>query len=477
MSYSQNLTIGKSVNNCFKIESYKNKVLSKTGSGFILFKNGSDFQSSNNKLISYTCLTNEHVLENVDSAVLVFSDQTRITIKGFITSNHQLDACLFIFETSLQFTGLISNYKLIETPSYEVGDKIYTISSPKGLLNTYSEGVISAKRKSETKELIQLTAPISPGSSGGLLSNINGFPIGLLVSQYSEGQNLNFAIPISLIFTSLLSKGIVNSSLRFSDPNKIYELKNLGDYLKENDPILADIQKTIKNDDLTFDKLNKTDNEYLPESFVFLKYNSYVDKNLWKDAFNVLVFFTSKYDDPLTDLTISGFLLNFAQKKISIRDLGKEDLTKMSESDNIHFRNNYNFLKGLSYYNDNQLNEAKYYFNLFEEYLKPIVEKISDERNDKKATISLISCYAKTYSTLSYLYLKEDVARSLKYLQTGLKISETFTSTESNVPFFARKIIQILLIENQFKEACKIYKEYDPKLDAEELNLIRRKCN
>ena len=424
MSYSQNLTIGKSVNNCFKIESYKNKVLSKTGSGFILFKNGSEFQSSNNKLISYTCLTNEHVLENVDSAVLVFSDQTRITIKGFITSNHQLDACLFIFETFLQFNGLINNYKLIETSSYEVGDKIYTISSPKGLLNTYSEGVISAKRKSETKELIQLTAPISPGSSGGLLSNINGFPIGLLVSQYSQGQNLNFAIPISLIFKTLLSKGIINSSLKFSDPNKIYNLINLGDYLKENDPILADIQKTINDDDITFDKLNKTDNEYLPESFVFLKYKLYADKNLWKNAFNVLVFFTSKYDDPLTVLLVFGFMEDFSQKKLSTRDLGKEDLTKMSESDNIHFRNNYNFLKGLTSFNDNQLNEAKYYFNLFEEYLNPIVEKISDESNDSQATVSLISCYTKTYSTLGYLYQNEDVAKSLKYLQTGLKIGQ-----------------------------------------------------
>jgi hypothetical protein len=73
-----------------------------------------------------------------------------------------------------------------------VGDRVYAIGAPRGLELTMSDGLISAIRPG----LIQTTAPISPGSSGGGLFDQHGRLIGITTSSLREGQNLNFAVPI-----------------------------------------------------------------------------------------------------------------------------------------------------------------------------------------------------------------------------------------------------------------------------------------
>ncbi len=81
------------------------------------------------------------------------------------------------------------------------GQKIYVVGSPDGLTNTISDGIVSGTR-SETRadntvrELVQFTAPIGPGSSGGPLLRTDGTIIGVVKGTVSQGQQLNFAIPI-----------------------------------------------------------------------------------------------------------------------------------------------------------------------------------------------------------------------------------------------------------------------------------------
>jgi len=72
------------------------------------------------------------------------------------------------------------------------GDKVVVIGNPTGLTGTVSEGIISALR--ENGSIIQITAPISPGSSGSPVLDEKGELIGIVTSQRQEGQNLNFAI-------------------------------------------------------------------------------------------------------------------------------------------------------------------------------------------------------------------------------------------------------------------------------------------
>lgn len=78
--------------------------------------------------------------------------------------------------------------------SAEIGDTVYEVGNPEGLEGTFSQGIISGLRGTD---YIQITAPISPGSSGGPVINQYGEVIGIATSFNKEGQNLNFAIPVA----------------------------------------------------------------------------------------------------------------------------------------------------------------------------------------------------------------------------------------------------------------------------------------
>ena len=83
-STSEAKNIDALLDNTFKIICYQDNKISKTGSGFILFKNK-----------KYYCITNEHVLEASDSAIIVFQTGETTRINYIIATNHKLDACIF----------------------------------------------------------------------------------------------------------------------------------------------------------------------------------------------------------------------------------------------------------------------------------------------------------------------------------------------------------------------------------------------
>ncbi|MGO4378377.1 S1C family serine protease [Pseudoduganella sp. RAF53_2] len=82
-----------------------------------------------------------------------------------------------------------------------VGSRIYALGNPQGLELTLSDGLISALRRDSKQALswIQISAPISPGSSGGGVFDENGQLIGITTATMRSGQNLNIAVPIKLI--------------------------------------------------------------------------------------------------------------------------------------------------------------------------------------------------------------------------------------------------------------------------------------
>ncbi|MEO8103621.1 MAG: trypsin-like peptidase domain-containing protein [Betaproteobacteria bacterium] len=79
------------------------------------------------------------------------------------------------------------------------GPKVFAIGAPQGLELTISEGIVSSLRETSLGKILQTTAPISPGSSGGGLFNISGQLIGITTFQLRSGQNLNFAVPADWI--------------------------------------------------------------------------------------------------------------------------------------------------------------------------------------------------------------------------------------------------------------------------------------
>jgi S1-C subfamily serine protease len=83
--------------------------------------------------------------------------------------------------------------------SLRTGQRVYAVGAPEGLELTISDGIVSALRKVDEGTVIQTTAPISPGSSGGGLFDASGRLVGVMTFQHRYGQNLNFALPADWI--------------------------------------------------------------------------------------------------------------------------------------------------------------------------------------------------------------------------------------------------------------------------------------
>ena len=89
----------------------------------------------------------------------------------------------------------------------QVGETVYAIGNPQGLEGTFSQGIVSSIREIGNDTLLQITAPISPGSSGGPVLNRRGEVIGVSAATFRGGQNLNFAIPSNYLKTLLAKAG------------------------------------------------------------------------------------------------------------------------------------------------------------------------------------------------------------------------------------------------------------------------------
>ena len=92
-----------------------------------------------------------------------------------------------------------------DSDAVQVGESVYAVGNPKGLEGTFSQGIVNSIRDIGSDKLLQITAAISPGSSGGPVMNDKGEVIGVSVAKFRGGQNLNFAIP-SIYLKTLLGK-------------------------------------------------------------------------------------------------------------------------------------------------------------------------------------------------------------------------------------------------------------------------------
>ena len=101
--------------------------------------------------------------------------------------------------------------RLGDVERMDTGEKVFVIGSPEGLENTIADGILSEIREIDAKRrVLQITAPISKGSSGSPVFNKNGEVIGIATFLIEESaQKLNFALPVSLIKDKVQSKEIV----------------------------------------------------------------------------------------------------------------------------------------------------------------------------------------------------------------------------------------------------------------------------
>jgi len=149
------------------------------GSGFFISKNGD-------------IITNRHVLEEASKAEIKVGEGKVYAITGIVAEDKEHDLIRASVDIPPEIVSPIELYCAVP----EVGERVIVIGSPLGLEQTVSDGIISAVREiPHFGKIIQITAPLSPGSSGSPVVNMKGEVIGIATFQILEGQNLNFSIP------------------------------------------------------------------------------------------------------------------------------------------------------------------------------------------------------------------------------------------------------------------------------------------
>ena len=162
------------------------------GSGFIVREDGA-------------VVTNYHVI-SMASDVKIKIGWKILDVEGVLHADPENDLAI----VKMEGKGY-PKVKIGDADKLKVGEKIYVIGSPQGLENTISEGILSGIRElGREHKILQMTAPISPGSSGGPLFNSSGEAVGVATFLIAETQNLNFAMPINLITAGLTKKDLVS---------------------------------------------------------------------------------------------------------------------------------------------------------------------------------------------------------------------------------------------------------------------------
>jgi S1-C subfamily serine protease len=159
---------------------------------------GSGFCVTNDGLI----VTNLHVVEGSSFVQVSSPEGWDEKCAGFTNAGGETDLVLLKVNHSTRRLKLDIHFP-------DIGTHVFAIGNPEGFRTTISDGIVSGRRRlldaagEMTGALIQTTAAISHGSSGGPLISDTGAVIGVTSSYWAGGQNINFAIP-SLYVQSLL---------------------------------------------------------------------------------------------------------------------------------------------------------------------------------------------------------------------------------------------------------------------------------
>jgi Flp pilus assembly protein TadD len=161
------------------------------GSGFFISQSGD-------------IITNRHVVTGVHRAEVKTAKGKVYPIMMIVGEDKEAD----IIRASVNMPLESVRPLLVSRSIPEVGERVAVIGSPLGLERTVSDGIVSAVREIPAfGKIYQITAPISPGSSGSPVVNMKGEVIGVATFQFVGGQNLNFAIPTERITKLKTEKG------------------------------------------------------------------------------------------------------------------------------------------------------------------------------------------------------------------------------------------------------------------------------
>lgn len=181
------------------------------GSGFLVSKDG-------------RVVTNYHVIQHGHSAVVKLPSGAFYDVEGVLAYDKDHD--IAIIKVKGQGFRTLS---LGDSDRVQVGEEVVAIGNPLSLESTVSNGIVSGVRTIDDQvgNAIQITAPISPGSSGGPLFNMAGEVLGITTFHLKGGENLNFAIPINHVKSLLQAKS--SKVYDFPDEEEAASKENSGD--------------------------------------------------------------------------------------------------------------------------------------------------------------------------------------------------------------------------------------------------------
>jgi tetratricopeptide (TPR) repeat protein len=155
-----------------------NKRVSGIGSGFFINQKGH-------------LITNFHVLDGAFSAEVIARDGGKYPIDLMIAQDRHAD----LIKVSVDIPHILVQWLNVVDAVPGIAEQVLVVGNPLGLDQSVSEGIVSAVREiPNLGKFFQTTAPISPGSSGSPVVNMDGHVIGIVSFQSVMGQNINFAV-------------------------------------------------------------------------------------------------------------------------------------------------------------------------------------------------------------------------------------------------------------------------------------------
>ncbi len=153
-------------------------------------------------------VTNRHVIENAHRGEVHTHNGGVYPVKGVVAVDAEGDIAILRVEAPANQVRPLA----LDRTSPQEGESVVVIGNPLGLEGSVTNGIVSAVRDIPTfGRIIQITAPISSGSSGSPVVNMQGQVIGVATLQITGGQSINFAIPSERI-SQLQSGALVSLS-------------------------------------------------------------------------------------------------------------------------------------------------------------------------------------------------------------------------------------------------------------------------
>lgn len=236
----------------------------KVGTGFFVTADG-------------TLVTNAHVLEGAATAEAKLENGAAYNILGVLKASAEKD--LVIAKVDAKKVPFL---RIAKGALPEAGTRVVVVGSPLGLEGTVSEGIISGQRTAKPDdEWLQITAPISPGSSGSPVIDPQGNVVGVATFIIARGQSVNFARPAEYV-SQLLSQVTPTT-----EAAPLWTIATDQKHIVLNDPDFIEAEAALaKNDPAKALKtLNKLQSKYAEnESFLFKLGLVYDRLNLLDDA-------------------------------------------------------------------------------------------------------------------------------------------------------------------------------------------------